>query len=121
MESDAPFSVKFAKILKLKVEFVKQMSTAFTNDILTARDRSIRNYFNTKLEQNRHLLLDFYSKAQEAGKIRSDISLDVIIQLQNNLFELIKNESFRARFPDIQTMIMQVSDLYLFGISSRKN
>lgn len=120
MTSQASFSDKLIGILNLRIDALRQISMDFMEDIIQSSDNELEGYFQKEMDQNKNMVLNFYRKAKRAGEIRNDISLSTIIQVQNLFLELCKNETFRAKFKDAASMIQQVSELYLFGITSRK-
>lgn len=120
MISQAPFSDKLIGILNLRMNALREISLDFMEDIIKSADSELEGYFQKEMDQNKNMILNFYRKAKRAGEIRNDISLSTIIQVQNLFLELCKSDTFRARFKDAASMMQQVSELYLFGITSRK-
>jgi hypothetical protein len=101
---------------ELKLAFSKKMSMDFINDLMTSTSDEISYYYRKMVDENVAMARSFFTDAQEKGEIRSGLDIDFIMLMLNYQIELCEKQEFLALFKDIESMVKQMSEMFLFGI-----
>jgi len=120
MNGNASFFDKMVRIMEMKLALSRHLSMDFFADLFNATSNEVSNYYRRKVDENIALARSLFVQAQERGEIRSELDIDFIMAMLNNQTELCEKQEFRARFRDGESMVRQMSELFLFGIVGNK-
>jgi len=120
MNSNASFADKMIGLMEMKLALGKQMSMDFFADLFNASSNEVALYYRKRVDENIALARTLFIQAQEKGEIRSELDIDFIMTMLNNQTDLCGKPEFRSRFKDSESMMKQMSELFLFGIVGNK-
>jgi AcrR family transcriptional regulator len=120
MNGNASFSYKMTQMMEMKLELSRRLSMDFFTDLFTASSDEVFHHYRRKADENIAIARSLFIQAQEKGEIRSELDIDFIMTMLNNQTDLCEKPEFRARFKDSESMVKQMSELFLFGIVGNK-
>ena len=120
MNGNASFADKMAGLMELKLALSRRLSMDFFADLFTSSSDEVAHFYRKKVDENIGLARSLFLQAQERGEIRSELDIDFIMAMLNYQTDLCENPEFRARFKDSESMVKQMSELFLFGIVGNK-
>ena len=114
MNSDVAFSEKMMRMTELKLDFSKKLSMDFINDLMNSDE--VSPYYHKIMDENVAMARTFFANAQEKGEIRSGLDIDFTMLMLNYQIELCSKQEFLSLFKDVESMVRQMSEMFLFGI-----
>jgi AcrR family transcriptional regulator len=114
MTADAPFIDKIMQAMEMKLAFSKQVSIDFVSDFTSVE--TVVHHYHKMAEKNIDIARSVFAQAQEKGEIRSNLSIDFIMAMLNYQIDLCEKQEFCRLFKDSESMIKQMSEMFLFGI-----
>lgn len=116
VESNLTFSEKIEKIFNNKYEASESISMEFIADFYNPEAGELLTLFNNTIERSIQLMRDFFKKAQEAGELNPELSLDYVMWLMQKSVELCGTDELISLFPNAESMARQVSQSLIYGI-----
>jgi AcrR family transcriptional regulator len=120
MEQDIPFEEKIKKQLLMKFEGSKEISPELIKDLYGDSTSELYTYWTSRADEFLQLVLKDYAYAQKKGWIRKDIKLEYIIYMSNKASEIASDPNLQKLYPDMQTLIMEIANMFFYGILPRK-
>ena len=120
MDSDVSFADKMMKMMETKMALSRQLSMDFFSDLFAASSDEIAQHYRERVDENIAIARSLFLQAQEKGEIRNELDIDFIMIMLNNQIDLCEKPEFRARFKDGESMVKQMSEMFLFGIVGNK-
>jgi len=120
MNGNAPFADKMAGLMELKLALSRRLSMDFFADLFTSSSDEVAHFYRKKVDENIGLARSLFLQAQERGEIRSELDIDFVMLMLNNQTDLCEKPEFRVHFKDGESMVKQMSELFLFGIVGNK-
>lgn len=116
MESEKPVPEKISELIRMKFEGVHDISSEFMQDFYRNADLGLSDYMAKKAAQVwQEMIMDF-QKAQAGGIIRKDLNLGFFFLISQKLIDLVRDEAFTSQFADPEEMIMEMANLFVYGI-----
>ena len=111
-----PFSEKIKAFIFLKSEGSKDFSKEFIKDVYDAEISPLQDEIYKLQVQSRAIFMEDLRKAKENGELRSDVNLDMIAYLINDLSIKIKDEQLLSIFDDFMEATEQLMKHFFNGI-----
>lgn len=109
----------FKKLLHLKSEGSKGISGDFIKDLYSDTDEGLKSYFEEKGQIMFAEIAKVYARGQEEGWVRKDLHIPFFMNYLQRVTELLTEDQMLSFFDDPQDMIMEVTNLFIYGISPR--
>lgn len=105
------------KILQLKAEGTRDISEEFIKDLYANPDAGIKVYMEEKTTEMFKEIISFYEKGKEKGWIRKDLNIPFFLAFTRKITTLIYEEEMLSFFGSSQELIMEITNLFIYGIS----
>jgi AcrR family transcriptional regulator len=115
MEEDISPEEKMKKFILLKMEGTDNMSREFLKDFYDHSDNELAKYVDEKNIQAWIEAKNDFKKAQEKGMFRNNLNMDFMLYFINKVD--YTDEAMLKFFNSPQEMIMEVLNLFMYGIS----
>lgn len=120
MDQNIPFEEKVKKQLLMKFEGTKEISPELIKDIYGDQDSELFKYWKSRADEMLKMVFEDYFHAQQMGWIRKDIKIEYIIYMSNKASEIAADEDLQKLYPDMQSLIMEIANMFFYGILPRK-
>lgn len=120
MDQDIPFEEKVKQQIILKFEGTNDISAELVKDIYDNTDSELFKFWQAKADDMLQMIIDDYSIAQEKGWIRKDLKLEFLPFMSSKIVEMASDPKLQAMFPDMQSLIMEIANMFFFGILPRE-
>lgn len=120
LESNLPFTEKINRIILLKFETTKNISTEFIIDLSKNQEYGLYQYIEEQKKQTLKMFLDFLIKSQKKGYIRKDIKIDFIMAYISYGYSLFDNKELVSKYDNPQDLIMDFMNFMFYGLSPKK-
>jgi AcrR family transcriptional regulator len=120
MKQDIPFEEKIKKQLLMKFEGTREISPELVKDIYEDQTTDRFKYWKSRADKMLQLVYEDYAHAQKMGWIRKDIKLEYIIYMSNKAAEIVSDKNLQKLYPDMQTLIMEIANMFFYGVLPRK-
>lgn len=121
MKEDIAFEEKVKRQLMAKFEGTKEISVELIKDIYSDKKYGLSEYWEKRAHEFTQEVLRDYAKAQQAGLIRKNINLNFILYFNQKAAEMIMDPNMAALYETTQDLIMEVANLFFYGIFPRHN
>ncbi|MCB0853648.1 MAG: TetR/AcrR family transcriptional regulator [Bacteroidetes bacterium] len=121
MKEDISFEEKVKRQLMAKFEGTKEISAELIKDIYSDKKSGLSEYWEKRAHEFTEEVLRDYAEAQRAGLIRKDINLNFILYFNQKAAEMIMDPNMAALYETTQDLIMEVANLFFYGIFTRHN
>lgn len=116
MDKDIPFEEKIKQQLLMKFEGTMEISPELIKDIYGDPSSELFKYWKLRSDEVLQLVSEDYSHAQKMGWIRKDIKIEYIIYMSNKASEIVSDEELQKLYPDLQSLIMEIANMFFYGI-----
>ncbi len=117
--SDIPYVQKVVQMIQLKKDQIKTMSNEFFRDYVQSADPEMVEYLNQITQDSLKIFKDDFHKAQKAGDIRPDLSVDFIMYILNQLIEMTHDDNLLNLYNNPQDLVMEITNFLFYGILNR--
>jgi AcrR family transcriptional regulator len=117
LKEDSPATVKMQKIFQIKVDGSNDISEEFLQDFYMGTEPELKTYVEERIRKTWDVLTDDIKEAQKNGVFRKSFKPELMIKVQNKLLEMLKDESVINMYNSQQELILEFSNLMLYGIS----
>ena len=107
----------FKKMLQLKSEGSQGISNEFIKDLYVNAEDGLNAYIAEKIGMMFAEMIKVYEQGQEDGWVRKDLNIPFFMKYTMKVIEIVSNEELLNYFDDPQDMIMEVTNLFIYGIS----
>ncbi len=119
IDSDIPFPEKVRRMIDLKLQQTKDISSEFVMDLLKNPDPEIAELYQLKSRESLQNFMLFMQRAQQDGDIRADVKLEFILYFLNKMNEMSVDESLAALYETPGEMINEMINFFFYGILKR--
>jgi AcrR family transcriptional regulator len=109
--------ITFKKMLQLKSEGSQGISNEFIKDLYVNAEGGLNAYIAEKIGMMFAEMIKVYEQGQEDGWVRKDLNIPFFMKYTMKVIEIVSNEELLTYFDDPQDMIMEVTNLFIYGIS----
>ena len=120
MSEDIPFKEKIEKQLLMKFEGTKEISSELVKEIYGDQNSELFIYWKSRADEMLKLVFEDYSYAQKNGWIRKDIKIEYIIYMSNKVSEIASDENLQKLYPDMRSLIMEIANMFFYGLLPRE-
>lgn len=120
MDSEHPFEDKVREIMKLKLDQTEELSQAMFTDIHQNRVPELKTFFDRMAQQNIEVIIQDFAQAQKTGDVRSNVNLQFILYMLNQMLLMARDEKLQALYKKPQTLVMELTTFFFYGILSRE-
>lgn len=110
------FAEKLEKSILMKHEMGKKWSFAFFSDLLS--DEKISAYYHSLIGRSAAMLHDMLESAQKNKEIDPNLNVNYIIWMLEKQSEHLNDKELLRFFTDIEDMIRQMTQVFVYGISA---
>jgi len=110
---------KIHRMLMMKHEGTMEVSREFLSDFYNNPELGLRDYIEETSKRLWTEMVEDFRKGQMSGIFRDDIKPELILYMSQKMMELINDPSLLKLYSDPQELIMQLSNFFMYGISSR--
>ena len=107
----------FKKLLHLKSERSKGISGDFIKDLYADTDGGLKSYIEEKGQLMFAEIANVYAQGQVEGWVRKDLNIPFFMVYLQKVTEMLTEDQLLSFFDDPQDMIMEVTNLFIYGIS----
>lgn len=107
----------FKKFLQLKSEGSRDISEEFIKDLYTNPDPGLKTYMEKKTKFMLEEIQKVYENGKETGWVRKDLNIPFLILFSQKLVSLTNDKEMMHFFDSSQDLIMEVTNLIIYGIS----
>jgi len=120
LEQDSPFSEKIENLLLISRTQTHAIGQSFFQDI-TDENSPLLDFFLDKQKEIKKMTIDFCKKAQKAGLIRKDISIDVMMFMLNSQHATVNQPDFVKLVPDVEVRCSMLASLFFYGFTGNRS
>ena len=120
MNENTFFDEKVKKLILLKFEGTNNISKEFIKDIYTDKKLGLHEYLEKRTAEFTGEVIKDLAHAQEMGWMRKDINLDFVIYFNNKMAEMIYDPKLAVMYKNTQELIMEITNLFFYGIFPRE-
>jgi len=117
---DSSPSEKMKKMLQMKLEGTQNISNEFLQDFYITPELGLSSYIREKTKAMSAELIELYEIGQNEGWIRKDLNVEFMFYFIQKSTHLITDEELLKLFNSPQDLIMELTNLFVYGISSQK-
>ena len=117
-EKSAP-AEKMKRMLQLKFEGTSNISPEFLQDFYNNPELGLKDYIEAKSKAVWIETLEVYRKGKQEGWIRSDLNVEFMFTYLQMTTHLLSDKKLIGMFNTPQEMIMEVTNLFIYGISPK--
>ncbi len=107
----------FKKFLQLKSEGSRDISEEFIKDLYTNPDPGLKTYMEKKTKSMLEEIQRVYEHGKETGWVRKDLNIPFLILFSQKLVSLTNDKGMMQFFDSSQDLIMEITNLFIYGIS----
>ena len=108
------------KILQLKAEGSHGISEEFIKDLYTHPDGDLKIYMEVKTREMLAEITQVYESGKKDGWVRKDLNIPFLILFSQKIINMFKDDEIHLYFDSSQGMIMEITNLLVYGISPHK-
>jgi hypothetical protein len=118
--ADTSAAEKFRQMMQMKIEASNEISHEFIQDLLVNNREELFSYFESKLKFIYSEGVKEFKLGQEKGWIRKDLNVEFMFFYFQKTSSFLAGDEVLAKFSSPQEMIIEVSNLLIYGISPRE-
>lgn len=108
------------KIMHLKSEGSRDISEEFIKDLYANPDAEMRSYMEAKINSMFAEITMVYEKGKEDGWIRKDLNIPFFMTFTRKLISIYSDDEILQFFDSSQELIMEITNLFVYGVSPHK-
>jgi AcrR family transcriptional regulator len=116
VDSEASFSEKIDRLLKIKYLANKNFSIEFATDFFHPDSTEILKFFNELTQKSLAFTRNFYEQAQQKGEMNPNLNIDFVMWMMQKQLEIITSDEALKMFADAEIMTKQLSQLMIYGV-----
>jgi AcrR family transcriptional regulator len=120
IKENSPVSVKMQKMMQMKLKGTTDISNEFIQDLLHGTNKELSAFFEGKLKYIYSEGLKEFKKGQKEGWIRKGLNVDFMFYYFQKTANIMTEKDTISYFSSPQEMIMEVSNLMIYGIAPRE-
>lgn len=116
MKEDIPGTEKIKNLIKLKIEGTNDISQEFLQDFYSDSVPELHSFVAERIHKTWDIMIEDFKVAQQAGMIRKDFKLELLVKVQNKLIEMMDDEDLLKLYGSQQDLILEFTNLIIYGI-----
>lgn len=117
MKQDIPASEKVKGMLQMKFEGTNDISKEFLIDFYNNQDLEVSRYIQKRIHEVWSQIIEDFRKGQDEGWLRKDFKPEIILIFSQKMMDLIKDENVLKLYNTPQDLIMEIANLFTYGIT----
>lgn len=109
------------KIMQLKAESSKNISDEFIKDLYANPDLGLQPFMAEMTRKMFDEIITLYEKGKEDGWIRKDLNIPFFLAFTRKIIPLTSDDEMVQFFSSSQEMIMEITNLFIYGVSPNEN
>lgn len=109
------------KIMQLKFEGSKGIGEEFVKDLYANPEAELKTYMESKTQEIFSEVINLYERGKKDGWVRKDLNIPFMIHFTRSSVDLITKQELMPYFTDYQEMILEVTRLFVYGITPHTN
>ncbi len=118
MAEPTSYAEKLEQIMALTTGILQTFGDVFLAELMDSSS-PLHDFFMKKQTEARHLSVDFFRRAQEAGQLRSDVEMQLLVFMLEHLSELIDHPEFKAIMPNMEDRACELASVFFYGFSKK--
>jgi len=119
IRADTSPAEKMQRIIGLKLEGSNDISNEFIQDLLSINNPELASYFREKLRYISNEGIREFKNGQEEGWIRKDLNVEFMFFYYTRSAAFMTEPEMLAHFGSAKEMILEMSNLIIYGIVPR--
>jgi AcrR family transcriptional regulator len=120
MSQNIPYSEKAEDIIKMKLEFSRDISQEMLKDMMDSPIPEVADLIQKIIQENFKLFLEDMISAQKKGDVRQEINPHFIIYILGRMQEMVADERLLNMYESSQALTREITNFFFYGILSRK-
>ena len=108
------------KIIRLKAEGTRNISKEFIKDLYTSKEGDLKGYMEEKSRMMFAEMVGVYERGKVDGWVRKDLNIPFFLLYVQKSIDMFSNDEVLQFFDTSQEMIMEITNLFIYGISPHK-
>ena len=105
------------KILHLKSEGTRDISEEFIKDLYSYPEGELKAYMEKKMQVMLAEIVKVYEKGKEDGWVRKDLNIPFLMLFTRKIIDMFKEDEMLYYFDSSQDLVMEITNLIVYGIS----
>lgn len=105
------------KIMQMKAEGTKGISEEFIKDLYASPDAGLKSYMEEKTNSMFDEITRIYEKGKEDGWIRKDLNIPFFMTFTRKLTPIYSDDEILHFFDSSQELIMEITNLFVYGVT----
>ena len=115
-EHDTPANT-LRRILQLKSEGTRDISEEFIKDLYASPEPELKSFMAEKTNEMFGEIINLYEKGKKDGWVRADLNIPFFLAFTRKSIEIISGDDMLHFFGSSQELIMEITNLFVYGIS----
>jgi AcrR family transcriptional regulator len=111
---------KMQQMIKIKFDGSNDISNEFIQDFLMSSNPELTAYFQEKTKTVLREGIKGFKQGQEEGWIRKDLNVEFLFHFSQKIVPMIYDNDLMNLFKTPQELIMEVTNLIIYGISPKE-
>jgi len=116
LKEDTDIHEKMRQLLHLKAESTHEISREFLNDFYANPELGVKEYIELRTRETWQEIIGYFKEAQDRGLFRKDLKMEFLLVFTQHLSGLMSNPETLSMFKSPQEMIMEITNLLVYGI-----
>jgi len=112
--------IKMKNLLLLKLEGTNEISKEFLKDFYSSNESGLLEFIQVKTNEAWQSIIKDFRKAQKKGIFRKDFKPEILLFIAQKITDIFNDPDVVKLYKNPQDVIMEVSNLFIYGISPRK-
>ncbi len=119
MNQEISFHQKIEQLIQFKYERSKGISKEFLKDIYQSDNPEMLKLLENAQQKAQKTMIKDFKKAQKEGAIRTDLKMEFIIYMLNDINNKIMDPQLNKIYPSGEKLIMELTRFFFYGILTK--
>ncbi len=116
MNQPSSFPEKIKLIIQFKLMQFEELSEEFIQDLLNFDDPEVQALLLLKKQESFQQVLQDFAEAQKRGEIRSDIKIEFILYMLDQIYAMYQDENLTKLYPNQKELVNELINYFFYGI-----
>ena len=116
MVDTGPYSEKIKRFIRFKMKAGDSIGESFLKEMFNSPYKSIREKIRKRTRDNLEIIKQDFKEAQDKGWIRSDLKVDFLIYILNQMSSMASDENLMRLYDSPKNLVREMISLFFYGI-----